>query len=133
MPDPLTADERDLVAVATALLEARAGGDLHTVAAAVRAANGRVATGLNLHHFSGGPCAEVVALANAAADGLDELDRIVAVGDAGRGVLAPCGRCRQVLLDLHPRIHVVVPVEDGLAAVPVADLLPWAYRPRDGA
>lgn len=131
MPDPLSPDDRDLVAVATALVDERARGDLHTVAAAVRSTDGQVATGLNLYHFTGGPCAEVVALANAAAAGLDDLTCVVAVGDGGRGVLPPCGRCRQVLVDLHPAVRVVVPVAGGLAVVPVADLLPWAYRPQD--
>lgn len=47
--------------------------------------------------------------------------------DTGRGVLAPCGRDRQVLLDYHPGIRVLVPVADGIRSVPIADLRPHAY------
>lgn len=95
--------------------------DRHSVGAAALDAEGRIHTGVNLFHFTGGPCAEMVALANAAGR---RVVRIVAVGDGGRGILAPCGRCRQILLDLHPGVEVVLP--DGV--VPVADLLPAAYR-----
>jgi cytidine deaminase len=106
-------------------------GDLHTVAAAVADTSGRIWTGVNVLHFTGGPCAELVALGSAAAAGAGPLTTIVAVGDRDRGVLAPCGRCRQVLLDLHPDIAVLVPAGAvGPTAVPVADLLPHGYRAR---
>ncbi len=35
---------------------------VHTVGAAVRSADGRSFAGVNLYHFTGGPCAELVAL-----------------------------------------------------------------------
>ncbi|MGM1064139.1 cytidine deaminase family protein [Saccharothrix sp. Mg75] len=95
----------------------------HTVAAAGRAPDGRVFTGLNVFHFTGGPCAELVVLGAAAAEGVYELDAVVAV-DA-TGVVTPCGRCRQVLCDLVPGVRVVVGVDE---VVPVTDLLPGAYR-----
>lgn len=41
----------------------------HTVSAAVRTTDGEIVTGVNLAHFTGGPCAEVVALANVARPG----------------------------------------------------------------
>jgi cytidine deaminase len=52
---------------------------------------------------------------------------IVAVGDGGRGVLAPCGRDRQVLADCHPQIRVVVPVGAGCEILPIQELLPHSY------
>nr|WP_308129111.1 ASCH domain-containing protein [Actinoplanes polyasparticus] len=103
-------------------------GDVHTVAAAVLDENGRTHVGLNLYHFTGGPCAELVALAAARAAGARAPRLIVAVGDAGRGVLAPCGRDRQVLSDYHPDIDVIVPTVYGPRAMPIADLLPHTYR-----
>lgn len=69
----------------------------------------------------------LVALGAAAAAEAGALVAMAAVGDGGRGVLAPCGRCRQVMLDLHPGILVVVPGDAGPATVPVGELLPGAY------
>ncbi|WP_242624075.1 cytidine deaminase family protein [Micromonospora kangleipakensis] len=119
--------DRALVQAATAVAKLRCRSENHTVAAAARSADGRVFTGVNVYHFTGGPCAEVVAIGAAATQGVTELETIVAVGDRGRGVIPPCGRCRQVLLDYFSSIKVIVGPADGLRAVPVADLLPETY------
>ena len=74
----------------------------HTVAAAARAADGRIVTGVNVYHFTGGPCAELVVIGVAASQGVGQLAEIVALGDRSRGVVTPCGRCQQVLSDYHP-------------------------------
>ena len=124
----MTAEAQALIAAATELIETRGDGGLHTVAAAARTSTGLVVTGLNLSHFTGGPCAELVVLANAAAVGAGQLELMVAVGSRGRGPLPPCGRCRQVLLDYQPGVRVVVPDDAGeLRAVGVRELLPDAY------
>ena len=102
-------------------------GDNHTVAAAARTRDGRIVTGVNAYHFTGGPCAELVVIGAAAAQGAYELDTIVAVGDRDRGVIPPCGRCRQVLSDYFPSLDVVVGSEAGLRTVPVRELLPATY------
>ncbi len=60
--------------------------------------------------------------------GARELQAIVAVGDDRRGVLAPCGRECQVLLDYHPGIRVIIPIDDGLVSIGVNELLPFAYK-----
>lgn len=119
--------DRALVQAATAVAKLRCRSDNHTVAAAVRTADGRVFSGVNVYHFTGGPCAEVVAIGAAATAGASDVEAIVAVGDRGRGVIPPCGRCRQVLLDYFPSIKVIVGPPDGLRAVPVANLLPETY------
>lgn len=119
--------DRALVQAATAVARLRCRGDKHTVAAAARTADGRVFTGVNVNHFSGGPCAEVVALGAAATQGVNDLATMVAVGNRGRGVIPPCGRCRQVLLDYFPSIQVIVGPMDSLRAVPVVELLPEPY------
>ncbi|SCF29744.1 cytidine deaminase family protein [Micromonospora mirobrigensis] len=119
--------DRALVQAATAVAKLRCRSENHTVAAAVRTVDGRVFTGVNVYHFTGGPCAELVALGAAATQGAGELEAIVAVGDRARGVLAPCGRCRQVLADHHPSIRVIVGPMDALRLVPVTDLLPETY------
>jgi cytidine deaminase len=109
-----------------------------TVAAAALSSSGAIFTGVNIHHFAGGACAETVALSNASAAGeAEKLTHIVAVLNRGRGVIPPCGRCRQMLLDLCPGINVVMADvkgevgEDGgqkVMIMPVGELLPGAYR-----
>lgn len=92
--------------------------------AAVRDVRGRTYGGINLYHFTGGPCAELVALGHARAEGARELTTIVAVGDQGRGPVGPCGRDRQILLEYHPGIRVILPTPDGIRSVAVPDLIP---------
>lgn len=124
----LTETESRLLAAAEDAARSLPVGDVHTVAAAAMDDHGRIYTGVNVAHFTGGPCAELVALGTAAGAGAGPLTTMVAVGDGGRGVLAPCGRCRQVLLDLHPEILVIVPRGDaGPVTMPVRDLLPFGY------
>ena len=121
--------EQRLVAAAEQVVRALPAGDTHTVAAAAMDVDGAVHTGVNVYHFTGGPCAELVAVGAAAAASAGPLVTIVAVGDGERGVLAPCGRCRQVLLDLQPDVYVIVPTGEGEPeAVPVRDLLPRSYQ-----
>lgn len=117
-----------LIEDARSVLRTHGDGDVHTVAAAVLDEAGRTHVGLNLYHFTGGPCAELVALAVARAAGARAPRLIVAVGDAGRGVLAPCGRDRQVLADYFPEIQAVVPTAEGPRAVQIGDLLPHTYQ-----
>lgn len=131
-------------------------------AAALSADGHTIFTGINVTHFNGGPCAELVVLGQAAAGGCGvpgALTHMVAVRNDGRTVLSPCGRCRQVLMDLQPDIRVVVDTArkgggtgappgggqavasggDGgeggglgsLRVVTMDELLPFAYRKAD--
>lgn len=128
--------DHELVQAAAHVAGTRCRGDNHTMAAAARARDGRIVTAVNAYHFTGGPCAELVVIGAAAAQGAYELETMVAVGDRGRGVVPPCGRCRQVLLDYFPALRVIVGNGDGIRAVPVSDLLPesyvWADHQLDG-
>ncbi|MFF0512393.1 cytidine deaminase [Streptomyces sp. Tu 4128] len=119
--------DHELVEAAADVARTRCRGDNHTMAAAARARDGRIVTAVNAYHFTGGPCAELVVIGAAAAQGAHELDTIVAVGDRERGVVPPCGRCRQVLLDYFPALRVIVGGGGSLRAVPVAELLPETY------
>ncbi|MFD0485417.1 cytidine deaminase [Kineococcus sp. GCM10028916] len=111
------------------LEQRRPTGDYtHTVASSAIDTSGRIHTAVNVHHFTGGPCAELVVMGTAAAVSTDRIDTIVAVASVDLSVLAPCGRCRQALLDLHPDAHAIVTDEQGLVAVAVTDLMPYAYR-----
>lgn len=128
---PLEPDEVALVESATRAIDAATdagpGEDgIHTMGAAVLADDGRVFVGVNLYHFTGGPCAELVALATARTSGARQITHIVAVGNHGRGPVGPCGRDRQVLFDYHPDIRVILPTTDGVRSVTIGDLMPLA-------
>ncbi|MFG1815059.1 hypothetical protein ACGFIF_14915 [Kribbella sp. NPDC049174] len=90
---PLTDDDRELIELARRTVDENTDGPdgVYTMAA-VRGVDGRMYAGINLYHFTGGPCAELVALGRARAEGARELTTIVAVGNEGRGVVGPCGR-----------------------------------------
>lgn len=123
--------ERRVIAAAEALAATLGHDKNHTVAAAAMDARGRIHTAVNVHHFTGGPCAELVVLGVAAAAGAGPLLTMAAAGDGGRDLLAPCGRCRQIMLDLHPDIFVAIPTDAGPDVVPIRQLLASAYRHPD--
>lgn len=132
----LSALDQELVDAARAAIDANtdAGPDadgVHTMGAAVRADDGTIFVGVNLYHFTGGPCAELVALGAARAGGARTIETIVAVGNHGRGVIGPCGRDRQVFLDYYPGIRVLVPTASGVVAMTPQQLLPasttWTF------
>lgn len=93
-----------------------------------------------MFHFSGGPCAENIAVANATAAGAGsvqspgiggaKLTTIVAVANEGRGVISPCGRCRQLLFDYYPDIQVIIKDGEELRTAGVPELLPFGYISR---
>jgi len=127
----LTDDERELVELARNAIDANTDaepdeGGVHTMGAAVRASDGRMFAGVNLYHFTGGPCAELVALGAARAGGAREVTTIVAVGNHGRGPVGPCGRDRQVLFDYYATVRVIMPTDQGLRSVLITDLMPLA-------
>lgn len=69
----------------------------------------------------------LVALGAAAAAHGGPLVAIAAAGDESRGLLPPCGRCRQALLDRHPDVLVATPTADGPEMRPIMKLLPHTY------
>ncbi|WP_405719944.1 cytidine deaminase [Streptomyces sp. NBC_01537] len=119
--------DHELIQAAAHVAATRCRGDNHTMAAAARARDGRIVTAVNAYHFTGGPCAELVVIGTAAAQGAYDLETIVAVGDRDRGVVPPCGRCRQVLLDYFPALNVIVGASDSLRTVSITNLLPESY------
>ena len=126
-----TAEDLELVELAREVIDANtdAGPDedgAHTMGAAVRDADGRMFAGVNLFHFTGGPCAELIALGVARAQGARDITTIVAVGNHGRGVVGPCGRDRQVLFDYYPGIRVLLPTMEGVRVATIEALMPFA-------
>ncbi|KAL4780693.1 cytidine deaminase-like protein [Aspergillus varians] len=124
---PLTTSQAALVETATATINRIPLSEDHSVASAAISSDGRIFSGVNVYHFTGGPCAELVVLGVAAAAGAEQLTHIVAVGNNDRGILSPCGRCRQILLDLQPGIQVLVGAKGSERSVPVAESLPFSY------
>ncbi|MFG2736097.1 hypothetical protein ACGFX7_14945 [Streptomyces harbinensis] len=59
----LTDDDHELIACARRIVDTQTDGEdgVHTMGAAVRAADGAMYGGINVYHFLGGPCAELVA------------------------------------------------------------------------
>ena len=123
--------ETKLIKAATDIIDKLEVNEDHSVSSAALSSDGQIFTGVNVYHFSGGPCAEMVVLGNVAAAGVKQLTHIVAVGKEGRGVLNPCGRCRQVLYDYWPNINVIVKGPNGVAIENVRALLPYLYKDRD--
>ena len=99
------ASDAELIAAATALVgefrpsaNCSAGG----VAAALRSRSGRLYTGICIDTAcSMGFCAEHAAVAEMLKAREAEVVVIVAV-TAADGIIAPCGRCRELLWQIHP-------------------------------
>lgn len=116
-----------MVKSAEALLSEYGENINHTVAASILSKDGEIISALNLYHFTGGPCAELSVLAKAISSGSEPV-AIVAVGDRKRGIIEPCGRCRQVLIDYCPEIKILIKENKVL---PISSLLPYSYVLKD--
>lgn len=96
------------------------------VAAALETVAGRIYSGINLDLACGiGTCAEHAAVAEMLKARETAIRRIVAIDD--EGVLAPCGRCRELIVQLDRRnldCEVILP---GHTSARMADLLPRAW------
>ncbi len=99
------------------------------VGAALLASNGKIYTGCNVESSSYGltMCAERTALFKAVSEGGRKFRAIAIVSDDD-GFTAPCGACRQVILDLAGHIDVVLADRRGNVRVfTVNDLLPHPF------
>jgi cytidine deaminase len=103
--------------------------DLHEVAAALRTASGDIFGGIHIEARVGfaDVCGEVAALCNMVSSGQRELDTIVAIWGDGKGnhwLLAPCGRCRELISDFNRDAKVIVGSLDEPQKVSITELLP---------
>ena len=102
------------------------------VGAALLGKSGTVYLGTNVENASFGLsiCAERSAVVRAVADGEQEFAAIAICAD-GPTPTAPCGACRQVLLEFGPELPVILAGDKGLDGeimeLTVADLLPHAF------
>lgn len=134
--EEVTAEDRALVEVARALIQARYVENRHHIAAALRTRSGRIHTGLHLDTYVGraSVCAEAVAVGAAMAAGDRDVAAIVSVrhprpreANQSIQVVSPCGICREMLTDFAPDCRIIVPKDGGLARVAPLDLLPNKY------
>ncbi|MCA0754584.1 cytidine deaminase [Paenibacillus sp. N4] len=104
------------------------------VGAALLDDEGHIHYGCNVENAAYGPtnCAERTALFRAVADGKrpGQFDAIAVIGDTEEPI-APCGVCRQVLVELcPPDMPVVMGSLNGKWSVStVSDILPGAFTP----
>jgi cytidine deaminase len=102
------------------------------VGAALLGKSGRVHLGTNVENVSFGlsNCAERSAVFGAVSAGESEFVAIAICAD-GVNPTAPCGACRQVLLEFGPEMVVILAGDQGLAGetktLTVAELLPMAF------
>ncbi len=106
------------------------------VGAALRFSDGAVVTGANVENASYGLslCAETVAVSKALSAGRRSGLEAVAVFAAGNAPVMPCGRCRQVLVELA-YLSGTDPVvwacgTETVATHRLSELLPAAFGPR---
>ncbi|UJF36295.1 cytidine deaminase [Paenibacillus hexagrammi] len=106
------------------------------VGAALLGADGQIHMGCNIENAAYGPtnCAERTALFRAVADGHSpkSFHAIAVIGDT-EDPIAPCGVCRQVLVELcRPDMPVYLGNLKGeMLKTTVAELLPGAFTPKD--
>jgi cytidine deaminase len=106
------------------------------VGAALLDRDGKLHLGCNVENAAYGPtnCAERTALFRAIADGHTpgSFQAIAVIGDT-EAPIAPCGVCRQVMVELcQPDMPVILGnLQGNWIQTTVADLLPGAFTPKD--
>jgi len=99
----------------------------YLVGALVMTKSGKIFTGCNIENEALGPtiCAERVAIFKAYSEGERDID-IVVVTTENSG--APCGVCRQVMVELCPDARVIISdLDDNHSETSVSALMPLAW------
>lgn len=99
------------------------------VGAAVQSADGSIYGGCNIENVSYGltNCAERTAMFQAVAHGANELKRMVICADTPEPI-APCGACRQVMVELAPQMEVLLINKNGKKIfTSVENLMPYSF------
>ena len=122
-----------LIETAKKLISQRFKENRHHFAAALKAKDGKIFTGLQLKTSIAGVevCAEAVALSAAAEEGVTEIEALVVVNRIGE-VISPCGRCRELFIDYCPKAEIIVSGPAGARIMMPSDLLPSRHCKIDG-
>ena len=131
--------DKELVALAKEAMEHAYVPYSHfKVGAALLAKDGKVFKGCNIENagFTPTVCAERTAFFKAIYDGEREFDRIAVVGAVDDAkvdnLCAPCGVCRQVMMEFcDPNTFCVVMAngKDACVEILLKDLLPYGFGP----
>lgn len=128
----LTKRDRELIEAAEAAIRSRFRSGWHEIGAALRTADGRVFTAVNIDGYNS-VCGEAAVIARAVADGEEDLDTIVAVRFDPEAEVAylvpPCGRCRDLISEFGD-VDVLYSGDDGPAKAPISEMLPVPFEPR---
>lgn len=105
------------------------------VGAAVLTGEGDIVCGVNIENASLGltVCGERVAIQTAAALGHRSILAVAVSAPRAAGTM-PCGACRQVMNEFRPaqgELLVLIDGHDSIMAVPLSELLPKSFGPRD--
>ena len=121
-------EDLQLIEIAKTIIALRSKAEFHEVGAALRTRSGKIFSAVNVKANVGrvSVCAEAVAIGMAASAGDTDIARIVAVDYNGR-VISPCGMCREMISDYAPEADVIVPGDNGLEILKVAELLPHKF------
>jgi cytidine deaminase len=124
----LCEEDLQLIEAARSIIALRSKPESHEVGAALRTRSGKIFSAVNVKANVGrvSVCAEAVAIGMAASAGDTDIERIVAVDQQGR-VISPCGMCREMISDYAPEADVIVPGDNGLEVLKVAELLPHKF------
>lgn len=125
----ITEEDKALIETAISKIDSNFDNEKynHTVGAAIRCKNGNIYSGVNCDGIHGS-CAEYVTMGIAVSAGERDFDTIVAVHKGfPNQVIAPCGNCRQMLIEYASDIKVILNDYKGnLIKVGIKDLLPFA-------
>ena len=123
---PLENSDYELIKVANAILQKRYRKGRHKSAAAVLCESQQIYTGINFEACGYAPCSEMVAIGTAFTNGDWNIKTIVAV--SRKGVLSPCGNCRQVFLDYIPNAMIIFNENGKIFKTEARNLLPGSYN-----
>jgi cytidine deaminase len=126
----ISKEDKQLIERAKALVNAKKirGGEIKEVGCALVTENGEIFSGVSMDLVCGiGFCAEHTAISQMITQ-TDEthIKTIVAVSD--KGVIPPCGRCRELIniLDIKNKNTMVIISED--TKISLRELLPFAWE-----
>ncbi len=125
-----TVSDKELVRAARSVLkprEIRHGFTVGNVGCALVSEKGTVHVGVSIDTVSGiGFCAEHSAIASMITHGELVFKKIVAVNEDGRPI-PPCGRCRELMSQIHPRNLEADVIISSTKSVKLEDLLPYPW------
>jgi cytidine deaminase len=104
------------------------------VGAALLTTDGEVITGCNVENSAYGlcNCGERTAIFKAVSEGKRDFQAIAIVGDSPNPC-APCGACRQVMVEFAPKMQVVMATPQGKYEIlTAAELLPKFFKLQGG-